>query len=35
LRRQPIEVRKSTPASILRKSRDGVRLNGTLSTTAG
>jgi bifunctional non-homologous end joining protein LigD len=27
LRREPIEVRKATLASILRKSRPGVRLN--------
>jgi bifunctional non-homologous end joining protein LigD len=27
LRREPIEVRKATLASILRKSRSGVRLN--------
>ena len=27
LRREPIEVRKTTLASILRKSRPGVRLN--------
>ena len=27
LRREPIEVRKATLASILRKSRTGVRLN--------
>ena len=27
LRREPIEVRKATLASILRKSRNGVRLN--------
>jgi bifunctional non-homologous end joining protein LigD len=28
MRREPIEVRKATLASILRKSRPGVRLNG-------
>jgi hypothetical protein len=27
MRREPIEVRKATLASILRKSRSGVRLN--------
>jgi ATP-dependent DNA ligase len=30
LRREPIEVRKATLASILRKSRPGVRLNNHL-----
>ena len=30
LRREPIEVRKATVASILRKSRPGVRLNELL-----
>jgi hypothetical protein len=29
LRREPVEVRKATLASILRKSRPGVRLNDT------
>ena len=32
LRREPIEVRKATLASILRKSRPGVRLSVTWST---
>ena len=32
LRREPIEVRKATLASILRKSRPGIRLMSTLST---
>jgi hypothetical protein len=31
-RREPIEVRKATLASILRKSRPGVRLNDHLDT---
>ena len=30
LRREPIEVRKATLASILRKSRHGVRLEGAV-----
>jgi ATP-dependent DNA ligase len=34
LRPEPIEVRKATLASILRKSRHAVRLNEHLSTTA-
>ena len=33
LRREPIEVRKATLASILRKSRPGVRSRGTCSET--
>src|SRR4051812_27635471 len=35
LRREPIEVRKATLASILRKSRHGVRLNGHLEHDCG
>jgi len=35
LRREPIEVRKATPASILRKSRHGVRLNEHLEHDCG
>jgi bifunctional non-homologous end joining protein LigD len=35
LRRDPIEVRKSTLASILRKSRPGVRLNDHLEHPEG
>jgi ATP-dependent DNA ligase len=35
LRREPIEVRKATLASILRKSRDGVRLNEHLEHPEG
>jgi bifunctional non-homologous end joining protein LigD len=35
LRREPIEVRKSTLASILRKSRPGVRLNEHLEHDCG
>jgi bifunctional non-homologous end joining protein LigD len=35
LRREPIEVRKSTLASILRKSRPGVRLNEHLEHPEG
>ena len=35
LRREPIEVRKATLASILRKSRPGVRLNEHLAQPAG
>jgi ATP-dependent DNA ligase len=35
LRREPIEVRKATLASILRKSRPGVRLNGHLEHPEG
>jgi bifunctional non-homologous end joining protein LigD len=35
LRREPIEVRKATLASILRKSRHGVRLNELLEHPAG
>jgi bifunctional non-homologous end joining protein LigD len=35
LRREPIEVRKATLASILRKSRHGVRLNEHLEHPAG
>ena len=34
LRREPIEVRKATLASILRKSRPGVRLNEHLEHPA-
>ena len=33
MRREPIEVRKATLASILRKSRHGVVLTCTWSTT--
>ena len=35
LRREPIEVRKATLASILRKSRPGVRLNEHLAHDCG
>ena len=35
MRREPIEVRKATLASILRKSRPGVRLNGHLEHPDG
>ena len=35
LRREPIEVRKATLASILRKSRPGVRLNEHLEHSEG
>jgi hypothetical protein len=35
LRREPIEVRKATLASILRKSRSGVRLNEHLEHPEG
>jgi bifunctional non-homologous end joining protein LigD len=35
LRREPIEVRKATLASILRKSRPGVRLNERLEHPEG
>ena len=35
LRREPIEVRKVTLASILRKSRPGVRLNEHLAHDCG
>ena len=35
LRREPIEVRKATLASILRKSRPGVRLNEHLEHPDG
>jgi len=35
LRRVPIEVRKATVASILRKSRPGVRLNEHLEHDCG
>jgi bifunctional non-homologous end joining protein LigD len=35
LRREPIEVRKATLASILRKSRYGVRLNEHLEHDCG
>jgi ATP-dependent DNA ligase len=35
LRREPIEVRKATLASILRKSRLGVRMNGHLEHDCG
>jgi bifunctional non-homologous end joining protein LigD len=35
LRREPIEVHKTTLASILRKSRHGVRLNELLEHPAG
>jgi bifunctional non-homologous end joining protein LigD len=35
LRREPIELRKSTRASILRKSRPGVRLNEHLEHDCG
>ena len=35
MRREPIEVRKATLASILRKSRDGVRLNEHLEHPEG
>jgi bifunctional non-homologous end joining protein LigD len=35
LRREPIEVRKATLASILRKSRHGVRLNEHLDHDCG
>ena len=33
MRREPIEVRKATLASILRKTRSGVRLNEHLGYT--
>ena len=35
MRREPIEVRKATLASILRKSRPGVRLNEHLQHPDG
>ena len=35
LRREPLEVRKATLASILRKSRHGVRLNEHLAHDCG
>jgi bifunctional non-homologous end joining protein LigD len=35
LRREPIEVRKATLASILRKARHGVRLNEHLEHSEG
>jgi bifunctional non-homologous end joining protein LigD len=35
MRREPIEVRKSTLASVLRKARHGVRLNEHLEHPAG
>jgi len=35
MRREPIEVRKATLASILRKSRTGVRLNEHLEHPEG
>ena len=35
LRREPLEVRKATLASILRKSRFGIRLNGHLEHDCG
>jgi bifunctional non-homologous end joining protein LigD len=35
MRREPIEVRKATLASILRKSRPGVRLNEHLERPDG
>ena len=35
LRREPIEVRKATLASILRQSRQGVRLNEHLEHDCG
>jgi bifunctional non-homologous end joining protein LigD len=35
LRREPIEVRKATLASVLRKSRPGVRLNEHLKHDSG
>jgi bifunctional non-homologous end joining protein LigD len=35
LRREPIEVRKATLASILRKARHGVRLNEHLEHDCG
>ena len=35
LRREPIEVRKATLASILRKARHGVRLNEHLEHNCG
>ena len=35
LRREPVEVRKATLASILRKSRHGVRLNEHLAYDCG
>ena len=35
LRREPIEVRKATLASILRKSRPGVRLNEHMEHRGG
>jgi hypothetical protein len=35
LRREPIEVRKATLASILRKSRPGVRVNEHLEHSLG
>ena len=35
MRREPIEVRKATPASILRKGRQGIRLNEHLEHSDG
>jgi bifunctional non-homologous end joining protein LigD len=35
MRREPIETRKATLASILRKSRPGVRLNEHLDYSEG
>jgi hypothetical protein len=35
LRQEPIEVRKATLASVLRKSRHGIRLNEHLETRKG
>ena len=35
LRREPLEVRKTTSASVLRKSRPGVRLNEHLEHDCG
>jgi bifunctional non-homologous end joining protein LigD len=35
LRREPIEVRKATLASVLRKSRHGIRLNEHLEHLEG
>ena len=35
LRREPLEVRKATLASILRKARHGVRLNAHLEHDCG
>jgi hypothetical protein len=35
MRREPIEVRKATLASILCKSRNGMRLNGHLEHDCG